>query len=126
MRERVDARFEVSAREAREALLAGQAVIVDVRTQGEWEVAHVPGSVHIPLDQIAHRLDEIEVGSRRVFTLCHHGRRSLDAVHILRASGLPGLGEARSIAGGIEAWSLTADPAVPRYVRDATGIRRLP
>ena len=44
--------------------------------------------------------------------LCHHGVRSMQAVHFLRANGFPG---ARNLAGGIDRWAAAIDPSVPRY-----------
>jgi len=106
------------------ARASGRAVIIDVRTQAEWDLVHLPGSVHVPLGEVADRLDEVEPApGKDVLVLCHHGRRSLDAVHVLRASGRPDLAHARSIAGGLEAWSLEADPSVPRYERGPSGVR---
>jgi rhodanese-related sulfurtransferase len=43
---------------------------------------------------------------------CHHGVRSLNVVQWLREQGLEAC---QSLAGGIDAWSLTVDPSVPRY-----------
>lgn len=122
MAARVNPSFEVSPAAAKAALDAGRAVIIDVRTAAEWECVRLPGTTLIPLDAIAHRADEIEVEpGQDVLVLCHHGRRSLDAMHVLRASGRPELANAKSIAGGIEAWALEADPSLPRYVRGPSG-----
>ena len=107
--------IELTPTAAKAALDAGSLVLVDVRTLPEWEIASVPGSVHIPLDEIEKRSDEIEiVEGQQLATLCHHGVRSLKAAHALRALGFP---QAKSVAGGIEAWSRTADATVPRYAR---------
>jgi rhodanese-related sulfurtransferase len=43
---------------------------------------------------------------------CHHGARSKHAASFLRQVGFP---QARSLAGGIERWSLAVDQSVPRY-----------
>ena len=51
-------------------------------------------------------------GDRSVVIYCHHGMRSLNATQFLRARGLE---QTFSLRGGIEAWSLTVDPEVPRY-----------
>ncbi|CAG1004671.1 putative adenylyltransferase/sulfurtransferase MoeZ [Phycisphaerales bacterium] len=119
------AEFEITPRDAKAALDAGRVLLVDVRTQPEWDLVHVPGSLHIPLDQIADRHDEIEPRpGQRVVLLCHHGRRSLDAANVLRATGRPDLADSKSVAGGIELWSLSADAAVPRYER-GPGVLRL-
>lgn len=117
--------IEVTPRDAKAAIEAGRAILVDVRTQPEWELVHLTGGELIPLDQIANRHDEIEPHpGQQVLLLCHHGRRSLDAASILRATGRPELANCKSVAGGIELWSLAADPSVPRYER-GPGVLRL-
>ena len=45
-------------------------------------------------------------------TYCHHGMRSRQAASFLRQVGFP---QARSLAGGIDRWSLAVDPKVARY-----------
>lgn len=115
--------YEVTAKEARAQLAAGSLLIVDCRTQEEWDLVHVPGTVHIPLDQIEKRHDEVEpAAGQHVAVLCHHGVRSMRAAVALRALGH---GDVRSVAGGIDAWSLAADPAVRRYERGPSGSRLL-
>jgi rhodanese-related sulfurtransferase len=93
--------------------------LVDCRTTPEWDLVHIEGAVHIPLDELEGRLDELDTEKRPVF-LCHHGVRSLKAALLARAKGFP---EAMSVAGGMELWSLAADTRVARYQRDASGCR---
>lgn len=117
---------EISPRDAAALIKSGRpVVVVDVRTLPELEISALPTPVtHIPLDQIERRADEIEAEpGTEVLVLCHHGVRSLKAALALRALGFP---DARSIAGGIELWSLAVDAAVPRYERAAGVCRRLP
>lgn len=121
---RVHPGYEIAPAEAKALLDHGRALLVDVRTQEEWDLVHVPGSVHIPLHELGTRADELEPVGREVLVLCHHGRRSLDGAMILRSVGDPALAGARSVAGGIEAWSTDADPRVPRYER-GPGVLRL-
>jgi rhodanese-related sulfurtransferase len=105
--------WEITPRDARKLAETGAALIVDVRTNEEIAVAAVAGALPIPLHELEQRADEIPE-SASVLTLCHHGVRSMKAAAFLRAVGFP---DARSIAGGIELWSLAADPSVPRYER---------
>lgn len=115
---------EVSPRDAKAMADAGRALLVDVRTREEWDLVHVPGSVHVPLGELEKRHDEIEPApGQEVAVICHHGVRSLKAVHTLRALRAD-LAGCRSVAGGIELWSLAADTAVPRYER-GPGVLRL-
>ncbi|QOJ01960.1 MAG: hypothetical protein HRU70_15325 [Phycisphaeraceae bacterium] len=98
----------------------GRVLLIDVRTEEEWRVSRVPGSVHIPLDELGMRAPGLDVGgAERVAVICHHGRRSLHGAVVLREAGI----EAVSVAGGIEAWSREVDPSVPRYHRGPGGCR---
>ncbi|MDX2131389.1 MAG: rhodanese-like domain-containing protein [Planctomycetota bacterium] len=122
---RVHPDYEVSPADAHASLSRRACVLVDCRTQPEWDLVRVPGSVHVPLDELGARADEIDVPPGvPVYVICHHGRRSLDGAMILRASGIESLKDARSVAGGIDLWSQAADTAVPRYER-APGVLRL-
>jgi hypothetical protein len=60
-----------------------------------------------------------------VIAHCHLGGRSARACRLLRAKGFD---RVENLGGGIEAWSLTVDPDVPRYWpvagRDSTSPRR--
>lgn len=119
--------LELTPRQAH-ALLSREhgLLLIDCRTPQEWAVARVEGSVHIPLDELPDRTDEVEDAiaadeSRPVAVLCHHGVRSLKAALFLRQRGI----EAKSVAGGIEQWSVAVDPSVPRYERGPGGCRPL-
>lgn len=106
--------LETTPGDARRMLEAG-ARLLDVREAAELERASIPDACHIPLREIEDRLDEIEElaeGGRPVLVICHHGQRSLRATLALHAHGI---GSARSVAGGIERWSLEVDAGVPRY-----------
>lgn len=95
--------------------------LLDVRTQEEWDLVHVPGSIHIPLSELEKRADEIELeDGQELAVICHHGVRSLKGALALRALGFP---NAKSVAGGIDLWSMAAeqspgDAPVPRYARE--------
>ena len=108
--------LEVTPEEA-DRLVRDGAPMIDVRESRELELAAIDGATHIPLGEIEARLDEIEDLSsdeQPVLVLCHHGLRSLRATLALHALGIP---EARSVAGGIDRWSLVADANVSRYVQ---------
>jgi len=105
---------QISPRELADVIAAGRPVyLIDVRKPWEHERAALPGSVLVPLDELAARVDEIEPPpGALVVAYCHHGVRSLSAVAILAELGRPGVA---SLRGGIDAWSLVIDPKVPRY-----------
>jgi len=104
---------QISVRMLADKLAAGEAVyLLDVRQPWEHELAHLPGSVLIPLDQLSDHLDEVQPpAGALVVAYCHHGVRSLSAAAILDGAGIPAL----SLAGGIDAWSHHIDASVARY-----------
>lgn len=73
-------------------LIADGAVVLDVRTPEEFEDAHVPGAVNVPVQDVAQRVAEVErlVGgdkSRPVVVYCGVGGRAAKAKQELEASG---------------------------------------
>ena len=105
---------EVSAAEVHEALERGEdLLLLDVRDPEEHAVARIDAARLVPLRTLGERLGELaEWRDRRVVVTCHHGPRSLRAAELLRQQGFR---RVENLAGGIEAWSLTVDPRVPRY-----------
>jgi rhodanese-related sulfurtransferase len=105
---------EISPRELARHLENGQAVrMIDVRQPWESDIARLPGSLLIPLNELPQRVQEVpSEPAVTVVIYCHHGVRSLSAVTYLQRLGYH---HVRSLAGGIDAWSCEVDPAVPRY-----------
>ena len=62
------------------------AVIVDVRTRGEFEGGHIKGAINIPLDQLQNNLGKVSK-SKVVITCCASGMRSASAKNMLKANG---------------------------------------
>ena len=86
-------------------------MLVDVREPREFEIARIPGAMLLPLTTLPARLAELD-SSREIVLHCHRGQRSMRALEFLHQSGFRKL---KNLRGGIEAWSLEVDPAVPRY-----------
>ena len=86
-------------------------VVIDVREPHEHAIARIAGARLIPLGELAARLTELD-GRAEIVTHCHHGVRSLRARELLKGAGFANV---RSLQGGIDAWSVTVDPEVPRY-----------
>ena len=86
-------------------------LLVDVRTQREWEICRLQGAQLLPLAELANRWQELD-SEREIVVYCHHGHRSARAVDFLRRVGLE---RARNLTGGIDAWSQEIDPSVPLY-----------
>jgi rhodanese-related sulfurtransferase len=86
-------------------------VLVDVREPWEHQLCRIEGAKLIPLGSLAASLNTLP-DVDEVICYCHHGMRSLDAAAWLRFQGFA---NAKSLAGGIERWSVEVDPKVPRY-----------
>ncbi len=88
-------------------------LLLDCREPGEYETAKIGGAVLVPMSSITQKVGELEPHrNRRIVVHCHHGGRSLRVARWLRDQGFS---QAQSMAGGIDAWSLQIDTAVPRY-----------
>jgi adenylyltransferase/sulfurtransferase len=103
---------EIDAATLSERLQSGdRPVLLDVRTDDEWRICRLPDAVHIPLQQLSGRFDELDSRSE-IVVYCHVGGRSAMAVNFLRERGFE---RVRNLIGGIDVWSLVADPQMPRY-----------
>ena len=71
----------------REALSNG-AVIIDVRTKGEFASGHINGSQNIPLDKINGQVERIKKLNKPVVVCCASGMRSGSAKSILKNNGV--------------------------------------
>ena len=86
-------------------------VLIDVREPWEYALCRIEGAKHVPLGTLAASLETLP-DVDEVICYCHHGMRSLDAAAWLRFQGIE---RAKSLAGGIERWSIEIDPKIPRY-----------
>jgi len=85
--------------------------LIDVRELHEWEICHIPQSIHIPMRLI----DEIMSCLRKelpVALICHHGMRSFMVAQQLDAAGFPAV---YNIEGGIHAWAAEIDVEMNMY-----------
>ena len=64
------------------------AIIVDVRSPGEYAGGHVKGSKNIPLDKIDGKIKTIKNWNKPVITCCASGMRSGSAMRILKGNGI--------------------------------------
>lgn len=89
---------EVSANEAAD-LLDGEAIMVDVRQESEWDAGHAPMASLIPLAELPDHLDELP-RDRLIICACRSGGRSLRAATFLQQEGF----DAVNLSGGMIAW----------------------
>ena len=88
---------EVEARrEAEPGLL-----LLDVRTEGEWNAYHIPGATLLPMQAMTSRLEELDP-HRETIVLCEHGMRSMRVARFLvEQAGFENVG---NMLGGMSAW----------------------
>jgi rhodanese-related sulfurtransferase len=87
-------------------------VLLDVREPWEFQTASLPNSLLMPMGEVASRAHTELDPDAPIIVMCHHGARSLNVAMWLRDQGFT---HAQSLAGGIDAWSRSIDPSVPRY-----------
>ncbi len=103
---------QLSAIELNDKIQQGEDLfLLDVREPHEFQYAHIPNSVLIPLNQIPERLHEVD-SQLEVVVICHHGIRSQQAANYLVQSGYNNIA---NLIGGIDAWSCCCDSSVRRY-----------
>ena len=85
--------------------------LIDVREEWEHSLAFISESEHIPLNELADRIQEI-MFEEEIAVYCHHGERAYIGAQILLESGFK---KVYHLTGGIDAWSQVVDPRVPRY-----------
>ncbi|KAK8959671.1 Rhodanese-like/PpiC domain-containing protein 12 [Platanthera guangdongensis] len=92
-----------------------EAQLIDVREHEEISQASLPGFKVLPLRQFGTWgsviTDEFNP-EKDTYVLCHHGVRSLQVAKWLQTQGFK---RVFNVSGGIDAFSLKADPSVPRY-----------
>ena len=91
--------------------------LIDVREDSEVQIASFPGDVlHLPLSRSGDWMETVLAdlsSDRAVVVLCHAGIRSRHFGLWLLAQNAAL--EVWNLEGGIDAWSVQVDPAVPRY-----------
>lgn len=101
----------MSVRELDDRRKRGEALrLIDVRTPAEWEQARIPGAELLDA-ALMDDLQELPRDTLLVFQ-CHHGHRSQRAAEQFVPLGFT---RVYNLTGGIDAYSQTVDPSVPRY-----------
>ena len=102
---------EIQVEELKRRLDAGDDVFVlDVREPHEYQICNLGGYL-IPLGDLPKRVNELD-SSREIVAHCKMGGRSAKAVDFLRKAGFQ---KVKNLQGGINAWAMQIDPAIPRY-----------
>lgn len=109
--------YRVDSNEARAILDADTAgtVVVDVRRDDEWITGHIAGARHIPIDDLADRIDEVPRDKRLLF-ICAMGVRSGLACEVAASMGYA-TENLYNIEDGTPAWIAAGHPTA--YGADA-------
>lgn len=107
-----DLRIQMTPRELADLRETNPALkLLDVRTREEHEAAAIPGSRLVTQDVIQEILASKDK-AEPIVVYDHQGDRALDAAAYFIGHGFSGT---KCLAGGIDAYSLEVDPAIPRY-----------
>jgi phage shock protein E len=68
-------------------LMSEGAVILDVRSHGEFVTGHIEGSINIPVNKLSENLNKLKSKDRPVIACCASGMRSASAKGILESKG---------------------------------------
>jgi len=105
---------EISVAELKKRLDAGEElVILDIREPHELRISKLNNTFHIPLADLADRLEELkDIKEKEIVIYCRSGRRSGIATTFMQEEGFRSV---FNLKGGINAWSDEIDPSVQKY-----------
>jgi phage shock protein E len=63
------------------------AIILDVRSKGEFNGGHIKGAINIPVDSLSSNLGKLKDKKKPIITCCASGMRSASARGILKSNG---------------------------------------
>lgn len=86
-------------------------VALDVREAWEVDIAAIDGSLHIPLNTLPGKLEQLPKDCP-IVVICHHGGRSAQATMFLRHKGFD---NATNLDGGVDAWARRIDTTMRTY-----------
>jgi hydroxyacylglutathione hydrolase len=83
-------------------------VILDARSQEEWESGHIEGALHVFVGHLEQRLSEVP-RDRQIAVICSVGHRAGLAASILLRAGYP---RVNNVLGSVQAWTAAGFPVV--------------
>ncbi|MEK7386100.1 MAG: rhodanese-like domain-containing protein [candidate division NC10 bacterium] len=85
--------------------------LLDVRQDWETRLCRLENAVHIPIEEIEVRTDELNPEDE-IVVYCHQGVRSAAVAEYLRQLGFKNV---KNLAGGLDSWARTVDSSMRRY-----------
>lgn len=86
-------------------------LLLDVRENWEFETCRIEGSTLVPMNSVPARLQELDEDAE-IVCICHHGARSAAVGSFLERNGFTNI---TNLTGGVHAWAVLVDPAMPKY-----------
>ncbi len=86
-------------------------LLLDVRESAELQICKIPGSVHMPMQTIPSRVNELDPDAT-IVCICHHGGRSMQVANFLKQQGFT---DVINLTGGVDAWARQVDPSMNTY-----------
>ena len=87
-------------------------LLLDVRQDWETRLCRLDNAIHIPIEEIEVRVDELGPDDD-IVVYCHQGVRSAAVAHYLREHH--GFKNVKNLAAGLDLWARTVDPSMRRY-----------
>ncbi|MEK7715672.1 MAG: rhodanese-like domain-containing protein [candidate division NC10 bacterium] len=85
--------------------------LLDVRQDWETRLCRLENALHIPIEEIEVRTDELNPEDE-IVVYCHQGVRSAAVAEYLRQLGFKNV---KNLAGGLDSWARTVDSSMRRY-----------
>ncbi len=86
-------------------------ILLDVRQDWETKLCRLDNAIHIPIEEIEVRTEELDPGNE-IVVYCHQGVRSAAVAEYLRGLGFSNV---KNLAGGLDSWARSIDPKMRRY-----------
>ena len=104
--------MEMTPNELKARLDSGRPpILLDVRQDWETKLCRLENAVHIPIEEIELRTEELDPKTE-IVVYCHKGVRSAAVAEYLRSLGFT---DVKNLAGGVDFWAGTIDPNMRRY-----------
>lgn len=111
----------VTAAEAVTLINRANALVLDVRDEAEFASGHIAEAMHIPVDNLAERLNELKkYKNKAILVSCQRGMRSAKACDILRKAEFT---QVHNLQGGLNAWLAAKLPVVKNLATKSPAVK---
>jgi len=102
----------ITVEEARDLLASGDAIMIDVREQDEWDAARIDGTIFAPLSQMPQAWDALDLPKdKTIIVQCKSGGRSGRVCEYVGPTAKDGQ-SVFNLTGGIMAWAQAGYPII--------------